>query len=625
MKAIIRFFFSAIFVIIPNVAIFSFIDPYETPKRSSFILFVLILLTIWTLTLKSKPTVLNLSRIDLAILLFLFFYILSTIFSIDILASLSSLIFILSCGLFYFFVKYIYKAKIIPFSQVIWSIIAGGIVSWFYYFHAVGALKILFANPAYLLFQNPPLGIPSNQSHQIIFAFYLLGIFWLSLLQGLYTFRKWQGKILLIISFLLLWVILLTGVRGAVLVLVAEALILLFFFARKIYHKSNLPIAIGTILIIALTSSFAYFKTNLWQRFLLLSIEPPSVNSLNIRLAENMGAIKIFLGRPILGYGPNTIQFTYPKYKPVFINQNEQEWQINISNIRNQYLNILASSGLLGIGSLLAIIYFASQAILKAQSNYKVVILSSLWLCTLLISFLYYQTVALSVLFWGCLGLLSSLCEDKSTISFYLPTGLFRPSAFLIGLTGITLALTTNLSNYYFSQALISTDKTNYFLDQSIKFNPFNISALITKGKISLELLKNKNTTLQEESEDALKKALFLSPHNIEAKRTLALLYFYQAQLNPVQKQVLMDAIHLANQVISADPYQPLNYDVLGQLLLYKGELKHAEENFRQAIMLKDNYLPFKYHLAETLKQQGRFKEYQNIEDDISRIRKLAK
>ncbi len=575
----IRFYLAAIFAVVPNLVILAFNDPFETPKRILFIFLIFILLVHWVLTLKNRFVTFEVGKIDIAVLLFLLSYFLSTIFSIEILTSTSASIFILTCVCFYFLVKNLYKTKIVSFVFISWSIIAGGAVAWVYYFYTVGALKILFTNPVYLIIQNPPLGLPSTQIHQIVFSFYLLGIFWLSLI---------QGKRLLIISGLLLWVILLTEVRGAVLALITETVILLiifrrktvprFIFRKKIIPKLSLLSVVAGILIILVFSATAYFKTTLWQRFLLISKQPPAVNSLNLRLAENVGAIKVFLERPILGYGPNTIQFTYPRYKPDFINQNEQEWLINISDIRNHYLNIASTTGILGLLSFLSVIYFSLKSIFNTNLDHKSTAIFGLWLSILLTSLLYYQTAALAVLFWGSLGLLSAHLKEKTIISFRFSTRMLTILAAGVILIGIG---TTTISNYY-------------------------LPHLITKGKVSLESLKNQNPDEFTIGRDALKKALLISPHNIEAKRILALLYFYQVQLDPKEVSLLDQSIDLSRQVISADPYQPLNYDVLGQILLHKGQLKEAEENFRKAISLKDNYLAFKYHLEETLKQQGR-------------------
>src|SRR5258708_15874500 len=74
-----------------------------------------------------------------------------------------------------------------------------------------------------------------------------------------------------------------------------------------------------------------------------------------IRLLVWSGALNAWTHYPIFGTGVETFAYSYYKYKPVAHNLTS-EWNYLYNKAHNEYLNYLATTGIVGLGSYLAII-----------------------------------------------------------------------------------------------------------------------------------------------------------------------------------------------------------------------------------------------------------------------------
>jgi len=78
-------------------------------------------------------------------------------------------------------------------------------------------------------------------------------------------------------------------------------------------------------------------------------------DSSKIRLIVWEGALKIFLKHPIIGTGVETFAFAYYQQKPIEHNLTS-EWNYLYNKAHNEFLNLLATTGVFGLGSYLLII-----------------------------------------------------------------------------------------------------------------------------------------------------------------------------------------------------------------------------------------------------------------------------
>lgn len=85
-------------------------------------------------------------------------------------------------------------------------------------------------------------------------------------------------------------------------------------------------------------------------------------DSADIRKLVWQGAIAAWRDNPIFGTGVETFAFAYYKYKPAAHNLTS-EWDFLYNKAHNEYLNYLATTGIVGLGSyLLIILFFSFQA-----------------------------------------------------------------------------------------------------------------------------------------------------------------------------------------------------------------------------------------------------------------------
>lgn len=73
-----------------------------------------------------------------------------------------------------------------------------------------------------------------------------------------------------------------------------------------------------------------------------------STSSGDIRKIVWSGALQLFIKRPILGFGPETFAYTYYEVRPVSHNYTT-EWDYLYNKAHNEYLNMAATTGLVGL------------------------------------------------------------------------------------------------------------------------------------------------------------------------------------------------------------------------------------------------------------------------------------
>ena len=154
--------------------------------------------------------------------------------------------------------------------------------------------------------------------------------------------------------------------------------------------------------------------TNHFQSISNIKTDPSNTERIN----RWMSAIAMFEDRPILGFGPGTYSFCYApfqqfKYKTV-ISTNFG----NGGNSHSEYLNPLAESGLFGLLSFLAIVYFALNSgfrLFLTAKKFKVRIVSlgiTLGLITYFVHGFfnnYSETDKVGAILWASFGMIAAL------------------------------------------------------------------------------------------------------------------------------------------------------------------------------------------------------------------------
>ncbi len=129
----------------------------------------------------------------------------------------------------------------------------------------------------------------------------------------------------------------------------------LIFLGRENLKRNWRPLVLmglSWLLISALTfsSKIAFAATPSAQ-----PQQPSTGSTVQIRLAVWRGTLNLIKDHPFLGTGPETFGYSFLPYRPVELNQTA-EWEFLYNKAHNEYLNIAACTGLLGLATYLWII-----------------------------------------------------------------------------------------------------------------------------------------------------------------------------------------------------------------------------------------------------------------------------
>ena len=347
------------------------------------------------------------------------------------------------------------------------------------------------------------------------------------------------------------------------------------------------------------------------------SLEVGGTESGSIRKIVWTGAVRIWLGNAknfFLGTGPETFALSYYQYRPTEHNRTS-EWELLYNKAHNEYLNQLATTGLLGLVSYIVLlatmlINFKFK-ILNLNSNFEFqisnlqVALLSGWL-TILVTNFWGFSVVITQLFLFLFPAISIIISDQesatkkskediggkqvlSIIGVILAVGYLL---FAIGKYWYSDYLYAKAQNYY--RYFASTNQSSYIFsaldlaqraflsghEPTIGLDLVNYSALVASA------LGEENSTASAQLTKVVKQTIdylsSVSIHNPSSLKSVA-----KAQIilgNYVDAYKLLKA---AEKISPTDPKIPLS---LGVVSLGLGKKDEAKQYFEKALLLKPDW-----------------------------------
>lgn len=661
LNKIIRYSFYLLFFLTPLIFTPFNHELFEYNKMIFVYILTIIITTSWLIKIiNHKSLIVNRTPLDIPILLFLGSQILSTIFSVDPHTSiwgyysrsnggfLSLISYLL---LYYAFVSNFKAEEVLRFLKA--ALLGGLIVSLYAipeHFGVSPSCVILVQRAsADCWVQDVSARVFATLGQPNWLAAYLAML----IFPAIYFFLQAKTKLSLIAYSLLLIAYYLaftfTYSRGATLGLITGFVIFLAFQLRVV--KLNLQSRLVGLVFLTFIVINLFFGSALTGAFRLIkqSAPPPrpgislgtqtgtqletgGTESGKIRLIVWQGALEIFKHYPLFGSGVETFAYSYYNFRPAPHNL-VSEWDFLYNKAHNEYLNYLATTGIVGFGTYLAIIItFIVWSLKIVMGKKNLITHNSLLITSLQASYLSYLiqsfflfSVVTTALFFYLFPALAFLASD-STKSFQLPKKLLtshlpvlqagfslltfiyrRPlytlltriflillAVFLLSILGkFWMADTLFKSGSDYSEAGNPGQAYNY-LTAATRLNsqePLYLSELgFAAASASVALASDDATTsaqLKDEAIEQTEKSLQISPKNISLLRTAIRTYYQLSILDPRFEDKTLKII---DQSIQLAPTDAKLYYNKGLVLLGFGKKREALEALKKAVELKPNY-----------------------------------
>ncbi|HZQ29527.1 MAG TPA: O-antigen ligase family protein [Patescibacteria group bacterium] len=472
--------------------------------------------------------------------------------------------------------------------------------------------------------------------------------------------RSIKSKALLLLGIVIFYVdILFTRARAAIIAFWLS--LLLFAFAyywtdlrkriKKISFKSLYPYAKNSSLIfvgLLIVTFLALNPLNLSISKGKIQTEKPKTAQLQsgsfssggggtesgkIRLLVWQGALNTWIHYPVFGTGVETFAFAYYKFRPVEHNLTS-EWNYLYNKAHNEYLNYLATTGIVGLLTYLSMIglflffvgkYFKDRKFSPIPTaliaGYVSMLVSNFFGFSVVITNLYLFLIPAFVF------VLTNSLKAKNSISFSLGKGkddklsLIQRLDIFVTLIAVLYSIAT-LANFWIADTAYSLGSNLGHAGEYIKaysalhdavdrasFEPTFKDELAGNDAILAASLTSqlgqdpKNASVAAQFAENLKKeAIFATnqvtnehPNNVVFWKTKVRVFYTLSQIDPKYLPQAISAIKKARDLAPTDAGIYYN---LGLLYGQNGQNKEAVDALKKAIELKPNYINAYYGLG---------------------------
>lgn len=351
-------------------------------------------------------------------------------------------------------------------------------------------------------------------------------------------------------------------------------------------------------------------------------IEVGITDSGDLRRIVWKGAVDIIKHYPLFGTGPETFAFAYYKFRPVEHNLTS-EWDFLYNRAHNEFLNIAATSGLIGLGSYLLLIsmvyihglrmFFAAE---ENRSKLLIAALLASFTAMHVSNFFGFSVVVIGLFFYIIPALLSfkqipSINYHRITLKqLTLITAVMLSMLFLV-------AQYTNwwIADSYYTRAQ-SLSRQGYLEEahenilRAVAIRPdepvfINEQGTIASSLFTASLDAQDATAAAKYSQEALaasNKTLTISPQNVNFWKNRTRILYDLSVIAPEFKSEALNSLTIAKELAPTDPKIAYNMAIL---LGDQERYDEAVAELDRAIALKPDYRDV--YIAQSIyyEQQG--------------------
>ena len=358
-------------------------------------------------------------------------------------------------------------------------------------------------------------------------------------------------------------------------------------------------------------------------------LEQGGTESGQIRFIVWRGALDIFKHYPILGSGVETFAQIYYQFRPPEHN-NTSEWDFLYNKAHNEYLNYLATTGLLGFGTyMIVILTFVIWVIIRIKNkesrikldSYSLILTALLasYISYLIYNFFLFSVVILAIFFYLFPALAFVATESVKGfrvqgIGFSL---IYKRPLYTKIAKGIVIFSTVYLLYSIFqlwyadtlfnrgqnAQDLGNPGRAYNYLTAAVELNnsePLFRSELAYSAALAAVALSDTDATLSAELKDQAiidaEKVLREHPKNVSYYRTAVRTYFELATLD---KKYVEKTLEVLNKAIALAPTDPKLYYNKALILHALERVDEEVTVLKQGLNLKPDYLELLDQLKE--------------------------
>lgn len=424
------------------------------------------------------------------------------------------------------------------------------------------------------------------------------------------------------LSILFFWTLIFTKSRSGILGLEVAFLIFwggYFWLNRKEYKKFLSPfvILLSSFLIVCLisgtqfTSSIAQLITRQDSRFQIPdsksgpALETGGTESGTIRKIVWTGALQVWLHYPVFGTGVETFAYSYYKYRPAEHNL-VSEWDFIYNKAHNEFLNMAANSGMVGLIAYLVLIGSSIRLMFKDKNLLNFALLAG-YSSLLATNFFGFSVVPTQLELFLFPALAITLGYREKRLAFSLKPEKINPTQkAAIAIIAITILYTLYaISNYWFADTLYNKGRAyngSQKPDVAVKYLSRAISLESGQPLYHNEIAGSYAVLAtyyyhQKDANAAKKfsdiavaesdKAVSLSPANVNLKRSRFGVFVMLSVINP---NYLLNARDTLIDAITYAPTDAKLYYNLGLVYARIGEPDKALVTLKKTVELKANY-----------------------------------
>ncbi len=606
----IKFLYLVIFFLTPFLFTFFNSELFELPKMY-FVYLITTIITFLHLVnwIKGNIPLFRKNILNIFFLLFLISQIICTITSIDIHTSFFGYYSRLNGGLFSIISYFLLYICLLPYldkkhkSNIInISLISGFLVSLYGILEHFGIDKHLWV-------QDVQSRVFSTLGQPNWLAAYLAILLPLSL----YKFEKSLNKLsttsyLLLTTSYYLALLFTKSKSGLAAVVISLTIFFILYFIKNIKKLTKAAsIRILFIFIIFIFLSLVInnpIKDLVFQKNISsspLKIENSKIENLNITPSSDIrkivwkGSLDLFKQFPILGTGVETFAYSYYWTRPIEHNLTS-EWDFLYNKAHNEYLNYLATTGLVGsipyILLILTVLFFLTKNILNTKYLILDTALLASYVSILITNAAGFSVVIVSLYFFLLPALSIEFSPDPSTkphprLKYFIPI-LFI--LFIILTKNIIFSYTADI---YFAKYESSNSHQEYQLayeqiSKSIFLRPNEPNYLISLATAAAKMaVLTKDQTYVEQAINYSTQATKISPANINYLKLQAQVYYYLSTIDTQYFIKTVESMLQASKLAPTDAKIPYS---LGQFLESAELIEDAIYYYQKAVDLKPNY-----------------------------------